>query len=139
MAYTDPAVWVDGSAGGTPVTAAALNLRDNNVRDHQTRLAALEALTLLTRLAAAPVTVTYASSITLNASQGCVFRVTALGDFTLADITNGVDGQQLTLEVAASGGTRNVTVGTTSVPVLTGEWWVAQFIYHSSGDLWVLR
>jgi hypothetical protein len=60
--------------------------------------------TLLTRLAAAPVTVTYAASVTLNASLGCVFRVTATGNLTLTDITNGVDGQAVALEVFASGG-----------------------------------
>jgi hypothetical protein len=95
--------------------------------------------TLLTRLAAAPITVSYAASVTLDASLGCVFRVTATGNLTLADITNGVDGQVLTLEVLASGANRTITVGGTSSVIASGTWWVGQFIYHSSGDLWVLR
>lgn len=138
MAYTDPATWVDGSVGGTPVTAAALNLRDNNVRDLQARLAAVEARTVLTRLAAAPVTVTYAASITVDASTGCVFRVTATGNLVLADITNGVDGQAVTLEVLASGATRAVTAGGAAVSVAAGQWWTGTFRYNAGTNTWLL-
>ena len=138
MAYTDPAVWVDGSVGGTPVNAAALNLRDNNVRDHQTRIAALEARTLLNRQAAAPVTVTYATSVTLDASLGCVFRVTATGDLTVTDIITGVDGQLVTLEVFASGAARVVTVtGGYTVTVASGTWWTGRFRYNATAAAWL--
>jgi hypothetical protein len=137
MAYTDPATWVDGSVGGTPITAAALNLRDNNIRDHQTRLVAIEARTLLVRLAAAPVTVTYAASITLDASAGCVFRVTATGDLALADIINGVDGQPVAFEVLASGGTRTVTVTGDTTPLTSGSWLSKTFRYNAAAAIWL--
>ena len=138
MAYTDPAVWVDGSVGGTPITAAALNLRDNNVRDHQTRMATAEAL--LARLSDAPVTVAYATSLTLNASQGSVFRVVATGDLSLSGISNGVDGQALLFEVFASGVDRVLTLpdGLDPIIVPAGTWTQIQFRYHASGDVWVI-
>jgi hypothetical protein len=139
MAYNDPTTWVDGSVGGTPMTAAALNLRDNNVRDHQTRLAALEARTLLTRAAAAPVTVTYASSVTLDATLGSTFRITATGNITLADITGGVDGQVVTLEILASGGDRVVTItGGGAVTVASGTWWSGSFRYNAAASAWLI-
>ena len=94
--------------------------------------------TLLTRLAAAPVTVTYATTVTPDASQGCVFRVTATGALAIASPTNGIDGQLITIEVLASGGDRPLTVGTTATTIPSGTWWVGRWIYHSSGDLWVL-
>jgi hypothetical protein len=94
--------------------------------------------TLLTRLATAPVTVTYAASITLDASLGCVFRVTATGNLTVSSISNGVDGQTVTLEVLASGADRTLTIGAMSAVIPSGTWWAGQMIYHTSGDLWVL-
>jgi hypothetical protein len=95
--------------------------------------------TLLTRLAAAPVTVTYAASVTLNASLGCVFRVTATGNLTLTDITNGVDGQAVALEVLASGADRTLTItggGTSTVP--SGQWWTGTFRYNAALTNWLL-
>lgn len=94
--------------------------------------------TLLTRLAAAPVTVTYAASVTLDASLGCVHRVTATGNLSLADITNGVDGQTVTLEVLASGGTRTVTAGGGSTAVAAGQWWTSTFRYNAGANSWLL-
>lgn len=143
MAYVVPTGWVDGSSGGTPITAAALNLRDANVADHQTRITTLESgkqplATLLTRLVAPPVTVTYAASITLDASLGCVFRVTATGNLVVADITGGVDGQAVHLEVLASGTTRNVTVtGADPSSVAAGQWWTGSFRYNAGTNTWL--
>lgn len=94
--------------------------------------------TLLTRLTTAPVTVTYAASVTLDASQGCIFRVTATGDLTLADITNGTDGQPVALEVLASGGARTVTVAGDAVSVPSGQWWSASLRYNSTAAVWLL-
>lgn len=105
-----------------------------------TLLAAKQPLaTLLTRLATAPITVVYAASITLAASTGSVFRVTATGNLTLADITNGTDGQTVALEVLASGADRTVTVtggSTTNVP--SGTWWTGNFRFNATANAWLL-
>jgi hypothetical protein len=93
--------------------------------------------TLLTRIATAPVTVTYAASVTLNAALGSVFRVTATGDLTIADITGGTDGQTVHLEVLASGGARTVTVGTATTPVASGQWWTSSFRYNAGAGGWL--
>jgi len=93
---------------------------------------------LWTRFVAAPVTVTYAASITLNAALGDVFRVAATGDLTLTDITNGVDGQQVILEVLASGAARVVTVtGGYTVTVSSGTWWTGHFRYNATAAAWL--
>jgi hypothetical protein len=94
--------------------------------------------TLLTRLAAAPATITYAASVTVNAALGCVFRVTATGDLTVADITGGVDGQPVTLEVLASGGARIVTVtGGDTATIPSGQWWSGTFRYNATAGAWL--
>lgn len=94
--------------------------------------------TLLTRLATAPVTVTYAASITPNAALGSVFRVTATGDLTVADITGGTDGQTVALEVLASGADRTVAItGGGSVTVPSGQWWTASFRYNATASAWL--
>lgn len=104
-----------------------------------TLLAAKQPLaTLLTRLATAPVTITYAASITPNAALGSVFRVTATGDLTVADITGGTDGQTVALEVLASGADRTVAItGGGSVTVASGQWWTASFRYSATASAWL--
>jgi hypothetical protein len=95
--------------------------------------------TLLTRLATAPVTVSYAASITVNAALGSVFRVTATGDLALADITGGTDGQTVAVEVLASGADRVVTItGGPTVTVISGRWWTAMFRYNATANTWLL-
>jgi hypothetical protein len=90
--------------------------------------------TLLTRIAAAAVTVTFAASITPDASQSCVFNVTATGNLTLADISNGIDGQSVNIRVTASGGTRVLTItGIYAVTVTSGSLWSGWFRYDGSG------
>jgi hypothetical protein len=85
------------------------------------------------------VTVSYASSITLDAALGSVFRVTATGNLTLADITGGVDGQQVAVEVLASGGLRTVTVtDVDAFPVPSGTWWTAAFRHNAETSSWLM-
>lgn len=58
----------------------------------------------------AAVTLTYASSITPNASSGLYQRCTATGNPTLNPPSNGQDGMRLWLRFVASGSTRTVTL-----------------------------
>jgi hypothetical protein len=91
--------------------------------------------TLLTRMAADPVTVAYAASITPDASQSCVFDVTATGNLILADISNGMDGQTVSVRVTASGGTRMLTVtGIYTVALAASSRWVGWFKYDGAGS-----
>jgi hypothetical protein len=85
--------------------------------------------TLLTRLSADPIALTYAASITPDASQSCVFTVTATGNLTLADITNGADTQLVSVRVTASGATRTLTITGIYSPITItdGNRWVGWF------------
>lgn len=56
-----------------------------------------------------PVVQAYASSLTVNAAAGNYRIVTATGNLTLNDPSNGVDGQNLRIRVIASGAQRVVT------------------------------
>jgi hypothetical protein len=102
------------------------------VNNHQTRVTALE-----NGSGRNIVTVTYAASVTLNATQGALFWVTATGDLIVSDITGGVDGQGITLHVLASGGTRSITVGGVADSVPSGTWWVGRFTYHAASSTWI--
>ena len=91
--------------------------------------------TLLTRIAAAAVTITYAASITPDASQGCVFTCAATGNITLADISNGIDGQTVNVRITASGGARTLTVtGVGVYNLASGAVWSGRFGYDGSGS-----
>ncbi len=95
---------------------------------------------LLTRLAAAPVTVDYAASVTLNAATSCVHRVVATADLTLADITGGAAGQQIIFIVKASGADCTVSFpagGPDPVTVTSGQRWPARFVYDQPDDAWI--
>lgn len=59
-----------------------------------------------------PQTITDSSMITTNASNGNVFRISILGNRTLAAPSNPTDGQVCTWEVTASGADRTLTVPT---------------------------
>lgn len=90
--------------------------------------------TLLTRVSADAVTIPYAASVTPDASQSCVFDITATGNLTLADISNGIDGQAVCVRVTASGGTRTLVVtGIYSLSITSGGRWVGWFRYDGSG------
>lgn len=78
-----------------------------------------------------PVTVPYTTSVTINATQGSLFRCIASGDLTLDDIVGGTDGQTLVFEVQASGAQRalHFTGLTDSIDIAAGQWWVGVFRY----------
>lgn len=128
---------------GSTIDLATLDTVTSVTAPDSVTLAALLATkqplsTRLTRLGAAPVTVTYAASVTLDASLGCVFRVAATGALTLANITGGIDGQPVALEVLASGADRAVTVtGGDTVTVPSGTWWTGNFRYNATAAAWL--
>lgn len=67
------------------------------------------------------VSLTYAATITIDATTGNNFFVSATGNVAFAAPTGGVDGQQLMIEVYASGGARTVSfTGTTTVMIGLG-------------------
>ena len=115
-----PFTWIDGPAGGTPITSAQLNRLETGLESMDDRAAALE-LGILT-----PVALSYAASLTVNATQGSLFRITATGNLAIADITGGVSGQLITLEVLASGGDRTVSIGGVTETVPAGTWGVLE-------------
>lgn len=128
-----PFTWIDGPGGSTPITAAQLNRLEAGLESVDDRAAALE-LGALT-----PVAVTYAASLTINATLGSLFRVTATGNLTLVDITGGTNGQLISLEVRASGGDRTFTVAGETVTIPSGQRWWGDFRYDSVPDEWMLR
>lgn len=66
-----------------------------------------------------PYTITYAATITVNASSGNNVKITATGNLTLAVPTNGSDGQMLMVAVLASGAARVVTLAS-GIQLTTG-------------------
>lgn len=139
MTYPVPN-FADGSGGGTPLSAAVLNVEVADINDLNGRAVSLER-----GIVAAPQTVTWASTTTINASLGRLFRITATGDFTLAAMSNPTDGQTINVEVLASSATRTMTVASailpttgTSTPVviLSGKRWFGAFRYNSTDVAW---
>lgn len=86
----------------------------------------------------APVTITYAATITPNAAAGNLFRCTATGDLTLADPTGPTDGQTVDVEILASGADRALTVGGTATTIPSGKWWLGTLRYSSTATGWFL-
>jgi hypothetical protein len=132
--YT-PFTWVDGSAGGTPITAARLNSIETGIESMDDRTAALE-LNIL-----APVTVTYAASVTIDAATGALFHITATGALTIAAISNPTNGQLVTIQVLASGADRVVSFsvgGVASGTVTSGTWATWTLRYNSGTSTWAL-
>jgi hypothetical protein len=96
-----------------------------------------------------PVAVSYASTITLNAALGSLFRVTATGNPSFAAPSNPTDGQVIVVEFTASGADRtaslvqgsagawkfgtDVTALTATTSGLTDFW---QAVYRASVDRW---
>ena len=111
-----------------------LNRLEVGVDAIDVRAAALE------RGITAPVTVPYATSITLNATQGALFRCTATGDLTLDDIVGGTNGQAIVLEVVASGAQRTLhfTGSTDSIDIAAGQRWIGTFRHDSGANTWTL-
>jgi hypothetical protein len=127
-----PLTWRNDQAPA--LNESNLNRLEVGVEVIDDRVAGLE-LGVLT-----PVDVGYATSVTINTTQGALFRCTAVGDLTLDDIVGGIDGQQITFEVEASGGTRTLAftgpLGSVTIP--GGELWIGEFRYRSSNDTWAL-
>jgi len=128
-----PTTWVDGPVGGTPIIAAQLNRIETGIESMDDRGAALE-LGIF-----APVSVTYAASVTLDATTGSLFRIAATGALTIAAITGGVDGQSVTVQVTASGADRTVTWsvgGIATATITSGTTATWRLIYYSTGTVW---
>lgn len=130
-----PTTWTDGSAGGTPILASQLNRIETGVESVDDRAAALE-LGILS-----PSVITYAASLSLDATTASVFRIAATGALTITAITGAVDGQSVSVQVAASGAARTVTwsignVPTATIPSGTTATWTLR--YYSTGALWTL-
>lgn len=106
LASAAPAAIGTTNTVGTSVTAA----RADHV--HAERQATLDRITRLERAVFAPVTLTDATTIATDASLGCLFRVTMLGNRTLGVPSNPTDGQICTWEVTASGAARTLTLST---------------------------
>jgi hypothetical protein len=89
---------------------------------------------------ATAVTVPYASSVVLNATQGSLFRCAAVGDLTLDNIVGGIDGQMITFVVKASGASRTLsfTGDAESTVIASGTRWTGRFIYDIEDDTWTL-
>ena len=116
-------------------------INENNLNRLEVGVDAIDArAAALERGITAPVTVPYATSITLNATQGALFRCTATGDLTLDDIVGGTNGQAIVLEVVASGTSRTLhfTGSTDSIDVAAGQRWIGTFRHDSGANTWTL-
>lgn len=92
-------------------------------------------------------TVTYAATITPNASTGSNFKVTATGNLTLNPPTSPTDGQMVMVEVRASGAARAVTLASgillttglaATLTVASGKSGFIGLRYSSTGSAWYL-
>lgn len=82
--------------------------------------------------------VTYAASVTLDASVATTFRCTATGALTISDITNGANGQSIVLEVFASGADRALTVAGAAITITASQWWIGTLRFDQPIDQWKL-
>jgi hypothetical protein len=67
-----------------------------------------------------PYTLTYAATVTPDATLGNSIKITATGALAIAVPTGGIDGQNLVIEVLASGANRVVTLNA-SIALTTGQ------------------
>jgi hypothetical protein len=132
--------WVGNTSAGSGVLTVNSEAPDGsgNLVLSSSDIGAQPLADMLTRLSAAPQTITYAASITPDATLSCVHYVTATGNVAVADITTGLNGQPLLLRVKASGADRTVTVSGTTILVPSGERWVGRFYYDGPELSWVL-
>lgn len=88
----------------------------------------------------APQTLTASGGvITPNAALGYgPHRYTATGNVTLGAPTGGTNGEPLEVQVTASGGDRQLTIGGTAVTIPSGSTWWGHFSYDSGLDRWHL-
>lgn len=97
---------------------------------------------------AAAIAITYAASITPNATLGSQFYCSATGNITGISPTAGIDGQRLMVEVHASGATRTATTALTNasgatlpLSIASGKVGYLGFVYTTRGTAgarWVL-
>jgi hypothetical protein len=89
----------------------------------------------LTRFA--PVTLTDAATVSIDASRGDYFRVGLLGSRTLAVPTNGADGQRILVEALAAAGRRTLTLDAayvhstgiaSAISIPSGKRWFGQLV-----------
>jgi len=120
-------------------TSPALN--ESNLNRIEVGLEAIDVRAARLELGVATVvTVAYASSVTLNATQGSLFRCAAVADLTLDGIVGGIDGQVITFVVKASGADRILafTGGSDNIVIPSGSRWVGRFLYDTTDDTWTL-
>lgn len=143
----DLAGWQGGSGGGGGTTGAVTAINGEapdgagNVVLSASDVGAQLASAALTRLSAAPVTLTAVSGvITPNASLGTLFRHDATAAVALASPTGPSDGQPLDVQVYASAADRVLSLpnGLTSVTIAAGSTWWGHFSYHQGRDQWLL-
>ena len=115
---------------GQKLNAGYFNRLETNLETFDDRIAAVE-LGVLT-----PVPVGYSATLVINASLGGLFRCTATGNLVIADIQNGVDGQEIVVDILASGADRTITYGGTSTTVTVGQTWSGRFRYTSASNTW---
>lgn len=93
------------------------------------------------------VSLTYAATVTIDAATGNNFYVSATGNVAFAAPTNPVDGQQLLIEVYASGGARTVSFTGTStfvtglastLAVASGKVGYVGFKYSTRAGHWIV-
>jgi hypothetical protein len=91
--------------------------------------------------------ITYAATVTPDASTGSRFSITATGALTLNPPTNQADGRPVVVEVLASGAGRTVTFGAgfqratgvgTTLAVTSGKIGIFQMVYSSFAAAWIM-
>ena len=115
-------------------------INENNLNRIEVGIEALDDRAARLELGVAdPVVIPFATSITIDATQGSLFRCTAIGDLTLDSIVGGIDGQTIELEVLASGGIRSfvITGGAEATTIAAGEQWAGKFRYRAVDASWV--
>ena len=120
----------DGHDEAHNATNAAVNQAGAVVDQLTVRTGALERGTFT------PVTVPYAPSVILDATQGALFRLVATGNAALTAIINGAHGQTVTLRVYASGGDRTITVLGKTETITSGTWWSERLAYDQPTNTW---
>jgi hypothetical protein len=94
----------------------------------------------------APVTLTDAATVSIDASRGDYFRVRLLSSRTLAVPTNGADGQRLLVEALAAAGRRTLTLDASylrstgiasAISIPSGKRWFGQLV-NVQGLGWVV-
>lgn len=133
MAYA-PQTWTNDDPA-TPLSAARLTVMETGIEDADNRATSLE------RGVATPQTITYASSITPDASAGSLFVCVATGNLTLNDPTGATTGQVVTVRIQASGADRTLSFaggGATAVVITSGQWYLGRLHYLGSNQ-WLVE